>query len=103
MLPQELFKITCDYIKLRRKDFAKRIIETEQTYLIEMLVNEFKQNILTAQQKGLATYSVTKFYNSKYVQNWLKQTGLNYDYKRFDAQLQTWIRIFSSVAKKKTN
>ena len=103
MLPQELFKITCDYIKLRRKELAKRIVETEQTYLVEMLVNEFKQRVLDAEQKNLGTYSVTKFYNSEYVKNWLKRTGLNYDYKRFDAQLQKWIRIFSSVAKKKIN
>ena len=103
MLPQELFKITCDYIKLRQKDFAKRIVETEQTYLVEMLVSEFKERILAAQQKGLVTYTVTKFYNSEYVQNWLKRTGLKYDYKRFDAQLQKWVKIFTSVAKKKVN
>ncbi len=103
MLPQELFKIACDYIKLRQKDFAKRIVETEQTYLVEMLVSEFKERILAAQQKGLVTYTVTKFYNSEYVQNWLKRTGLKYDYKRFDAQLQKWVKIFTSVAKKKVN
>ena len=103
MLPQELFKITCDYIKLRQKDFAKRIVETEQTYLVEMLVSEFKERILAAQQKGLVTYTVTKFYNSEYVQNWLKRTGLKYDYKRFDAQLKKWVKIFTSVAKKKVN
>ncbi len=103
MLPQELFKITCDYIKLRQKDFAKRIVETEQTYLVEMLISEFKQRILDAQQKGLATYTVTKFYNSEYVQNWLKRTGLKYDYKRFDVQLKKWVKIFTSVAKKKVN
>jgi len=103
MLPQELFKITCDYIKLRQKDFAKRIVETEQTYLVEMLVSEFKERILAAQQKGLVTYTVTKFYNSEYVQNWLKRTGLKYDYKRFDVQLKKWVKIFTSVAKKKVN
>ena len=102
-MPQELFKIACDYIKLKEKDFKKRRVEAEETYLIEMLVSEFKQRLLGHQQKGLPAYSMTDFYNTDYVQNWFKRTGLNYDYKRFAKQLKSWIKIFSSVAKKKKN
>ena len=103
MMPQELFKIACDYIKLKEKDFKIRRVEAEETYLIEMLVSEFKQRLLGHQQKGLPAYSMTDFYNTDYVQNWFKRTGLNYDYKRFAKQLKSWIKIFSSVAKKKKN
>ena len=103
MMPQELFKIACDYIKLKEKDFKKRRVEAEETYLIEMLVSEFKQRLLGHQQKGLPAYSMTDFYNTDYVQNWFKRTGLNYDYKRFNKQLKSWIKIFSAEAKKKIN
>jgi hypothetical protein len=103
MMPQELFKIACDYVKLKEKDFKKRRVEAEETYLIEMLVSEYKQRLLETQKKGITSYTVLKFYNTDYVQNWFKRTGLNYDYKRFNKQLKSWIKIFSSEAKKKIN
>ena len=103
MMPKELFKIACDYVKLKEKDFKVRRVEAEETYLIEMLVSEYKQRLLETQKKGITSYTVLKFYNTDYVQNWFKRTGLNYDYKRFNKQLKTWIKIFSSEAKKKIN
>jgi hypothetical protein len=103
MMPQELFKIACDYIKLKEKDFKIRRVEAEENYLIEMLVSEYKQRLLAKQEKDLPAYSMTEFYNTDYVQNWFKRTGINYDYKRFTKQLNKWIRVFSSVAKKKKN
>lgn len=100
MTPQELFKITCDHIKLRKKEYKKRIVELETGYLIEMLVNHYLSERDRHEAKGLGTLYMTNFYKSKYVQNFMKHTGLKMDYKRFDGQMNKWIKIYTSKAHK---
>lgn len=102
LLPAELFKITCDYIKRRKKEFRRRIIENETGYLIEMLVNKYLSKVKENKQKGLGAYTITQFYQTPTVQNFLKHYKLDYDYKRFDKQMQKWIKIYTSEAKKIT-
>jgi len=103
MTPQELFKITCDHIKLRKKEFKRRIIELESGYLVEMLVNHYLSERDRYEAKKLGALTMTVFYKSKYVQNFMNRNGYKLDYKRFDAQMKKWIKIYTSVAKKVTN
>lgn len=99
--PQELFKIACDYIKLKKTEFKKRLVETDNTYLIELLVNHFRSEVMSRINKNLNAYTIKNFYNSPYVKNFMKQTNYKMDYKRFSKQFKIWIKIFTSVAHKK--
>lgn len=99
MLPAELFKITCDYIKKKESDYRTRLFEIEQGYLIEMLVNEYL-SICDSKLKANITYNAKLFYQSQYVKNFLKQSGMKLDYQRFSKKLTNWIKIYTATAKK---
>ena len=101
MTPQELFKITADHIKLKKTEYKKRVFEMQTFYLIEMIVNDYLDERQRHKEKGLGAYTMTMFYKTPKVKNFLKQSGLKMDYKRFANQMSKWIRICTSKAHKK--
>ena len=101
MTPQELFKITADHIKLKKTEYKKRVFEMQTFYLVEMIVNDYLAERQKHKSKGLGAYTLTMFYKTPKVKNFLKQSGLKMDYKRFANQMSKWIRICTSKAHKK--
>ena len=101
MTPQELFKITADHIKLKKTEYKKRVFEMQTFYLVEMIVNDYLAERQKHKAKGLGAYTLTMFYKTPKVKNFLKQSGLKMDYKRFANQMSKWIRICTSKAHKK--
>ena len=101
MTPQELFKITADHIKLKKTEYKKRVFEMQTFYLVEMIVNDYLDERQKHKTKGLGAYTLTMFYKTPKVKNFLKQSGLKMDYKRFANQMSKWIRICTSKAHKK--